>query len=46
LFPPAYEVPGVDYKALSQRIEQRDLNANEFMWAKDLAALSAFVRSL
>ena len=38
-----YRLPGVDYDALNRRIEARDLSAVEFVWAKDLAHVHAFL---
>lgn len=34
---------GVDYPSLRARISRRELNLVEYMWAKDLAAVHAFV---
>ncbi len=40
---PPFAMPGVDHDLLMQRLERRDLDAHDYMWAKDLAAVYAFV---
>ncbi|MFL6137904.1 MAG: asparagine synthase-related protein [Frankiaceae bacterium] len=40
---PTTRLPGVDYDVLWQRVERRDLDIVEYMWAKDLAATHAFL---
>jgi asparagine synthase (glutamine-hydrolysing) len=40
---PTTRLPGVDYELLWQRVERRDLDIVEYMWAKDLAATHAFL---
>ncbi|MGH2716589.1 MAG: asparagine synthase-related protein, partial [Thermoleophilaceae bacterium] len=40
---PAHRIPGVDYERLGQRLEQEDLDAAGFIWARDLAAVHAFL---
>ncbi len=40
---PAHRVAGVDYALLADRLERGDLNLVEFMWAKDLAGVHAFL---
>jgi asparagine synthase (glutamine-hydrolysing) len=45
LIDPPHRIPGVDYKALAQRLEQRDLDVSDHVWAKDLAAVHAFLAS-
>jgi asparagine synthetase B (glutamine-hydrolysing) len=42
---PEYRVPGVDYATIGDHLDRRDMNAHEYMWAKDLAAVTAFVES-
>jgi asparagine synthetase B (glutamine-hydrolysing) len=38
-----YRMPGIDYAALRSRIEQRNFTILEYMWAKDLAGVHAFL---
>ena len=38
-----HPMPGVDYALLGERVARRDLSAVEFMWAKDLAGVHAFL---
>jgi asparagine synthase (glutamine-hydrolysing) len=38
-----YRMPGVDYETLEQRIERDDLGTLEFLWARDLACIHAFM---
>jgi asparagine synthase (glutamine-hydrolysing) len=38
-----YEMPGVDYSVLKQRLEDGGLSLIEAMWAKDLAVIHAFM---
>jgi asparagine synthase (glutamine-hydrolysing) len=45
LLKPRFELPGVDYKRLGQRLRQRDLTAGENNWAMDLAMTHAFVET-
>jgi hypothetical protein len=40
---PNYRLPGVDYIRLSERLEKRDLTLPDFIWAKDLASVHAFL---
>ena len=40
---PAWQMPGVDYGELGNRIDQRALGLRDFLWAKDLAAVHAFL---
>ena len=42
---PSFMMPGVNYDLLRKRLIDRDLDVDDFMWAKDLAAISAFVRT-
>jgi asparagine synthetase B (glutamine-hydrolysing) len=42
---PSWRVPGVDYALLHDRLERRDLGVFEYIWAKDLASLHAFLAS-
>jgi Asparagine synthase len=44
LMDPAARLTGVDYAKLAVRLEQGNLSLMEFMWAKDLAAVHAFMR--
>jgi hypothetical protein len=36
-------VRGVDYALLAQRLDARDLSLPEYIWAKDLAGVHAFL---
>jgi hypothetical protein len=36
-------MPGVDYPALLRAIERRDLGIFDYLWAKDLAGVHAFL---
>jgi hypothetical protein len=38
-----YRVPGVDYRLLHQRIQRRELDLADWVWARDLARIHAFV---
>lgn len=40
---PKHRIGGVDYDLLEARLERRDLKLQEFMWAKDLASVHAFL---
>lgn len=42
---PAWHVPGVNYDVLRERLETRDLGVFEYIWAKDLASVHAFLSS-
>jgi asparagine synthase (glutamine-hydrolysing) len=42
---PVERIPGVDYKALKERLDRRDLGVSDHVWAKDLAAVHAFLSS-
>lgn len=41
--PDGYRMSGVDYPHLAERLRSRDLDMWEYMWAKDLAAVHAFL---
>ncbi len=43
LVKPEHRVPGIRYELLAERLERRELNLVEFMRAKDLAAVHAFL---
>ena len=43
LLDPGWQLPGVDYARLRARVEAQDLNLFEYIWARDLAAVHAFV---
>jgi asparagine synthetase B (glutamine-hydrolysing) len=43
LRPDGYRMTGVDYELLAERLRSRNLDIWEFMWAKDLAAIHAFL---
>jgi hypothetical protein len=45
LVTPDYQMPGVDYGRLAQRIERQDFNRFDWFWAKDLAVIHAFLRA-
>jgi asparagine synthase (glutamine-hydrolysing) len=45
LVAPSWQVPGVDYTLLAERLASRDLGVFEYIWAKDLASAHAFVAS-
>jgi hypothetical protein len=36
-------MPGVDYGMLAEHLERADMNVFEYIWAKDLAAVHAFL---
>jgi asparagine synthase (glutamine-hydrolysing) len=40
---PQFRLSGVHYDLLEDRLERRDLDVAEFMWAKDLASVHAFL---
>jgi asparagine synthase (glutamine-hydrolysing) len=40
---PKHRVRGIDYRSLAQRLEDRDMALPEYVWAKDLAAIHAFL---
>jgi asparagine synthase (glutamine-hydrolysing) len=40
---PQYRLAGVDYALLEERLEREELELSEFMWAKDLASVHAFL---
>jgi len=40
---PAYRVPGVDYALLAKELEREDMSLAHYLWARDLAAVHAFV---
>jgi asparagine synthase (glutamine-hydrolysing) len=40
---PEYRVGGVDYARLSERLEAEDLRLYDYIWARDLAAVHAFL---
>ena len=40
---PGHQVRGVDYAMLARRLQAQDLDLTEFIWARDLAAVQAFV---
>ena len=40
---PAYRVPGIDYAALERELEREDMSLAHYLWARDLAAVHAFV---
>ncbi len=42
---PRHRMPGVDYRRLAQRIEQGNFNRFDWHWAKDLAAIHAFLNA-
>jgi asparagine synthetase B (glutamine-hydrolysing) len=44
LLRPQWQMPGVDYRRLQQRLEERDLSLPDYVWAKDLATAHAFVQ--
>jgi asparagine synthase (glutamine-hydrolysing) len=39
----SYRMPGVDYGMLAEHLERADMNVFEYIWAKDLAAVHAFL---
>src|SRR5918996_552950 len=43
LLSPSYRMPGVDYERLAHRLEREDLDLAGYIWAKDLAAIHAFL---
>jgi asparagine synthase (glutamine-hydrolysing) len=43
LISPDHRIAGVDYDLLADRLERRNLELSEFMWAKDLASVHAFL---
>ena len=44
LLHPPWQMPGVDYHRLRQRLQSRDLSLPDYVWAKDLATAHAFVQ--
>jgi asparagine synthase (glutamine-hydrolysing) len=40
---PEYQIGGVDYRALRERLERQNLDLLDFMWAKNLASAHAFL---
>jgi asparagine synthase (glutamine-hydrolysing) len=43
LLDPPDRIPGVDYRELKARLENESLEITDFMWAKDLASVHAFL---
>jgi len=43
LLRPNYRMPGVSYERLAQRLEQENFELDSYIWAKDLAAIHAFL---
>jgi len=43
LLRPRYRMPGVDYERLAERLEQENFGLDSYIWAKDLAAIHAFL---
>ncbi|MGH8944932.1 MAG: asparagine synthase-related protein, partial [Acidimicrobiia bacterium] len=43
LVEPRHRIQGIDYRALSERLEREDLKLSDYIWAKDLAAIQAFL---
>ncbi|HZA27144.1 MAG TPA: asparagine synthase-related protein [Actinomycetota bacterium] len=43
LLKPSHRMPGVNYERLADRLEREDLDLDSFVWAKDLAAIHAFL---
>jgi asparagine synthetase B (glutamine-hydrolysing) len=43
LLDPPDRIPGVDYRELKARLETESLEITDFMWAKDLASVHAFL---
>jgi len=43
LLDPAVHISGVDYGAVAEALQGRNLDLGSFMWAKDLAAVHAFL---
>jgi asparagine synthetase B (glutamine-hydrolysing) len=41
--PPGDRMPGVDYRLLAERLDGERLTLREFVWAKDLAGVHAFL---
>ncbi|HEX9632609.1 MAG TPA: asparagine synthase-related protein [Gemmatimonadales bacterium] len=42
---PRHPMPGVDYRRLAGRLEREDFNRFDWHWAKDLAAIHAFLNA-
>jgi asparagine synthetase B (glutamine-hydrolysing) len=40
---PVYRMPGVDYAALASRVEREDFTLWDWVWARDLVRVSAFM---
>jgi asparagine synthase (glutamine-hydrolysing) len=40
---PQHRISGVDYDGLAQQLEREDMDLAAYIWAKDLAAIQAFV---
>lgn len=40
---PRHRIEGVNYPALGERLEREDLQLTDYIWAKDLAAIHAFL---
>jgi asparagine synthase (glutamine-hydrolysing) len=38
-----HRISGVDYRLLAQRLDREDMNMPEYVWAKDLAGIHAFL---
>jgi hypothetical protein len=43
LLAPEYRVAGVDYALLAQELEHEDMSLAHYLWARDLAAVHAFI---
>jgi asparagine synthetase B (glutamine-hydrolysing) len=46
LSPRGYAMPGIDYDGLRSRLGAQSLGLLEYMWAKDLAAVHAFISTV
>ena len=40
---PSHRIDGVDYRALGQQLEREQMPLSHYLWAKDLAAVHAFL---
>jgi len=42
---PSHQLPGVDYRRLAQRIEQRNFTRFDWFWAQELTRIHAFLKA-
>jgi hypothetical protein len=43
LVEPTYQMPGVDYRLLTSRLEREELTLTDWFWVNDLVRIHAFL---